>query len=374
MRRRTRASRQGHEGGNLWISFSDLMSALMLIFVLILFYAVYQYYDMLEVKTEQLDVQSKMLDERDAQLTSSLEELETKEAVLDAAQRELEANRAALDEQSRKLSESEAALDQQRAQLETQQGILSALEEKLDEQEKELAAAQTDLSQAQEQQRQQAELLARQEETLASQQATLTSQQAQMAVQQAQMEAQQAQLDKLVGVRSAIVEELIRALADSNINDASVDESGAIVFSSEMMFDVDRATLKETGKHFLNSFIPSYLEVLMSEQYRQYVSQIIIEGHTDTDGTFLKNMELSQQRAYAVLRYILSGEFNGISPEAKRQLEEIVTVNGRSYSDPIYNPDGTVDKAASRRVVIKFRMNDEEMVNQMLSILENMDG
>ena len=187
------------------------------------------------------------------------------------------------------------------------------------------------------------------------------------------MEAQQAQLDKLVGVKSAIIEELVRALADSNISGASVDDSGAIVFSSEMMFDVNRATLKDVGKAFLNSFIPGYLEVLMSDEYRQYVSQIIIEGHTDTDGTFLSNMELSQERAYAVLRYILSREFTGISNAAKLRLQEIVTVNGRSYSDPIYRADGTVDMAASRRVVIKFRLNDEEMVNEMLSILENMN-
>ena len=84
-------------------------------------------------------------------------------------------------------------------------------------------------------------------------------------------------------------------------------------------------------------------------------------------------MQLSQERAYAVLRYILSDEFDGISNDAKHRLEEIVTVNGRSYSDPIYRANGSVDMAASRRVVIKFRMNDEQMVNEMLAILENMN-
>ena len=194
-----------------------------------------------------------------------------------------------------------------------------------------------------------------------------------MAAQQIQMDAQQAQLDKLVGVKSAIIEALVRVLADSNISGASVDESGAIVFSSEMLFDVNRSTLKDVGKDFLNSFIPGYLRVLMSDEYSQYVSQIVIEGHTDTDGTFLNNMKLSQERAYAVLRYILSSEFTGISNQAKLRLQEIVTVNGRSFSDPIYRANGTVDMAASRRVVIKFRLNDEEMVNEMLRILENMN-
>jgi len=346
-------NRGGHDSGTLWISFSDLMSALMLIFVLILFYAVYQYYDMLEIKTAELLRQSGILDRQAEELTLSQRELEEKESALSVAQRELEHKEEELNAQSLKLTETEQAQLLLQAKLVLQEDTLNSLQSRLAEQEAELAAAQVSL-----------------DEALAAQQA----QQALLTEQQTQMDAQQAQLDKLVGVKSAIIEELVRALADSNISGASVDESGAIVFSSEMMFDVNRSTLKDVGKAFLNSFIPGYLKVLMSDEYKQYVSQIIVEGHTDTDGTFLKNMQLSQERAYAVLRYILSREFTGISDDAKLRLQEIVTVNGRSYSDPIYNDDGTVDMAASRRVVIKFRLNDEEMVNEMLSILENMNG
>ncbi|MBR3503588.1 MAG: OmpA family protein [Clostridia bacterium] len=356
----------GGESGTLWISFSDLMSALMLIFVLILFYAVYQYYDMLEVKTAELLRQSGILDRQSQALTLSQQELESKEQALAKAQTDLENKEREMNEQSQKLTETEQAQLVLQAKLLLQEDTLNSLQSRLNDQEKELEAA---LAAQQAQQ----ELLTQQEAKLSEAQAAQRAQQALLTQQQTQMEAQQAQLDKLVGVKSAIIEELMRALADSNISGASVDDSGAIVFSSEMMFDVNRSTLKDVGKAFLNSFIPSYLRVLMSDQYSPYVSQIIIEGHTDTDGTFLKNMQLSQERAYAVLRYILSDEFTGISDSAKRRLEEIVTVNGRSYSDPIYRANGSVDMAASRRVVIKFRMNDEQMVNEMLSILENMN-
>ena len=343
---RRRGKYRGGDGGSLWISFSDLMSALMLIFVLVLFYAVYQYYDMLEVKTAELLRQSGLLDEKSSQLTLSQQELEEKENALALAQQTLDDKEAELNSQSLKLTETEQELLNEKAKLLLQEDTLNALQEKLAAQENELSSARVSL-----------------DEALAAQQS-----------QQAQLEAQQAQLDKLVGVKSAIVEELVRALANSNISGAGVDDSGAIVFSTEMMFDVNRSTLKDVGKAFLNSFIPSYLDVLMSDNYSQYVSQIIIEGHTDTDGTFLTNMRLSQDRAYAVLRYILSSEFTGISDAAKERLQQIVTVNGRSYSDPIYNDDGTVDMDASRRVVIKFRMNDEDMVNEMLSILDGMNN
>lgn len=326
--------RQGGDSGSFWISYSDLMSAIVLVFVLILFYCMYQYFDMLEVKTAELLRQSGLLDEQQAALTQSEQDLSSAQAALDQKQSELDA-------QSQKLTEAEQASLAQQAKLLLQEQTLAALQDKLNQQESQLAAQQSQLDEATRQQ-----------------QAT-----------QAQLENQQAQLDKLVGVRAELVSSLINALAASNLSGASVDDSGAIVFDTSMMFDTNKYTLKDVGKAFLDSFIPSYLSVLMSEEYAPYVSQIIIEGHTDTSGTFLSNMTLSQNRANAVLAYILSDEFTGIPLASKKRLEQIVTVNGRSYSDPVYRADGTVDMNASRRVVIKFRMNDEEMVNQMLELL-----
>lgn len=329
-----KGARQGGDSGSFWISYSDLMSAIVLVFVLILFYCMYQYFDMLEVKTAELLRQSGLLDEQQAALFQSEKDLTSAQAALDQKQSEL-------DEQSRKLSEAEEASLAQQAKLLLQEQTLAALQDKLTEQESQLAQQQSALSEA-----------------VAQQQAT-----------QAQLENQQQQLDKLVGVRAELVSSLIEALEASNLSGAGVDESGAIVFDTSMMFDTNKYALKDVGKAFLDSFIPSYLSVLMSEEYAPYVSQIIIEGHTDTSGSFLNNMILSQNRAYAVLEYILSDEFGGIPLASKKRLEQIVTVNGRSYSDPVYRENGTVDMNASRRVVIKFRMNDEEMVNQMLDLL-----
>ncbi len=61
----------------------------------------------------------------------------------------------------------------------------------------------------------------------------------------------------------------------------------------------------------------------------------------------------------------------GLTDEEKLVLQDILTANGRSYSDPVYMADGvTVDMDASRRVVFKFRMKDSEMIDQMSAILE----
>ena len=108
----------------------------------------------------------------------------------------------------------------------------------------------------------------------------------------------------------------------------------------------------------------------MQESFRPYISEIIIEGHTDTDGGYQSNMVLSANRANSVAQFCLDTE-NGLSQEQVDQLQNMLTVNGRSYSVPIYQ-EGTqeVDMAASRRVEIKFRLKEEEMIERITEILE----
>ena len=65
--------------------------------------------------------------------------------------------------------------------------------------------------------------------------------------------------------------------------------------------------------------------------------------------------------------YCLSDEMTGLSDADKETFKSILTANGRADADPIYNADGT---DASRRVVIKFRMKDSDMIDQMSAILE----
>ena len=61
----------------------------------------------------------------------------------------------------------------------------------------------------------------------------------------------------------------------------------------------------------INQFLPKYCSVLLRDDYREYVSEIIIEGHTDTNGSYIYNLELSQQRTFSVAKYCLT-ESNGI--------------------------------------------------------------
>lgn len=103
-----------------------------------------------------------------------------------------------------------------------------------------------------------------------------------------------------------------------------------------------------------NGSITFSSDVLLQDQFRDYIAEIIIEGHTDTSGSYQHNMDLSSDRASSVARYILNPA-NGLSQAKVEQLQSLLTINDRSYSSPIYVA-GTdeIDMAASRRVEIKF--------------------
>ena len=303
--------RRSRDSGSYWISYSDMMAGMLFTFALILFMAVYQLVDLQQKKTI---------------------ELETKEA---------------------QLSTQQSLLIDQESQLRDKEQLLATTTLMLQEQQKELDENRTALTAAQQ---------------------SLSLQQSKIEEQAALLAAQQTEIDKLIGLRSRIIEELRDELRRENL-DAVVDRNtGAIAFTGAVLFDTNRNELKDSGKALLNAFLPVYIRTLMSEENEGYVGEIIIEGHTDTSGSYLHNLALSQERALAVAEYCLGPEMTELTSAEKQMLQRILTANGRSYADPVYKADGTVDMEASRRVVFKFRMKDSEMIDQMSAILEGQQG
>lgn len=181
---------------------------------------------------------------------------------------------------------------------------------------------------------------------------------------------QQEKIDSIIGVRTQLIEALKKQFKDSNLEIDIDSQTGAIRFSSGVFFDINKYTLKPSGKAYLSKFIPLYINVLLNKENSKYISEIIIEGHTDTNGTYMYNLDLSQKRAFEVTKYILSDEFKEITNEEKNRLRKIITANGRSFSNPIKNKEGRVDLDKSRRVEFKFRLKDEEMIQEMNRLLK----
>ena len=370
--RRGRA-RQSGEKNSFWLSFSDLMSALVLVIILVLFYILYQYflmYDDYEERRDQMVVLQ-------ASLEQSEEDIAAQQAALTAAQEDLTAAQTELDEKTAALTSAQDELTTAQADLLSAQDELTAAQEDLAVQQMLLQAAQAAADKTQEElDAQEAQLqvtlaqLDEQQAQLEAQQSQMAAQQSQIAEQQSQLQQQQQQIEDLVGVRTQIISDLSSALREANIS-ATVDPtSGAIALASDVLFATGESQLTDEGRSRIDAFLPVYLDVLFSEEYRGYVSEIIIEGHTDSVGSYISNLLLSQQRAYNVASYVLADGYPYISEETRAHLRQVTTANGRSESDLIYDADGTENQSASRRVVFKFRLTDEQMVAQLQSILE----
>lgn len=182
------------------------------------------------------------------------------------------------------------------------------------------------------------------------------------------IQAQGDQLERILGIRQSIIDALKEQFTQENLKiDA---QTGSIVFNADLMFEYDSAKLSQEGKDFLTVFLPQYFGVLLSDEFSEYVAEITIEGHTDTDSTYIYNLDLSQARARNVAKFFLSDTQTLFSQEDLQKLRQLVTANGRSESEPIYYEDGvTVNMEASRRVEIQFRLRDAELIEQMLGAI-----
>lgn len=307
--------RAAFEEPSYWQSFSDMMAALLLIFILIIAITLAIY------RQKTTDLEQTQLELNSAQL-----ELDTAKANLEQSRKEIEASNQELADS---LAELQIAYDKA---AKTQEELNAAYQE-IENARAELNAANLEMENT-----------------------------------KAELNATKSELQDIVGIRTDIIGELQTKFNNSSM---SVDpQTGSITFSSDVLFRYNSSTLTAESKNTLREIIPLYLDVLLQENYRSYIAEIIIEGHTDTDGSYQSNMDLSFDRANAVARFCLD-EKNGLSAEKIEQLQQLMTVNGRSYSSPVYK-SGTkeIDMAASRRVEIKFRLKEDEMIERIAEILE----
>ncbi len=316
------------DSGSHWISYSDMMASLLLVFVLAVCYSVYQYYNMLEIKTQQLNEQQA--------------ELERQQVVLAQKEEEVDALNVTLMGKEQELSQIQIQLDIREEELNAARTALLSREE-------EMNALQLQLNE--------------QRDKLAAMESILNSKEAELAAQQDRIEA-------LIGVKYEIIQSLSSALSRAGLS-ASVDSAGAIVLEGSILFDSAQSSITEAGQTFLNRFIPVYLDVLLSDEYKDFVAEIVIEGHADSTGTYERNIGYATDRAEAVAKYCLS--VPGLTSRQRALLEELMTVSSRSSADPIII-NGVEDKTASRRVVFKFSMRDAEMIEERNRLLRENGG
>ena len=312
-----RKKKSENNGFNVWRSYSDMMAGVLLLFVLIMCVTLFQ---------------------AQKSYNESLQERDEKIALQEEYTQEL------LDKQN--------ALDKTAETLQNQDAHLKPQDEKLAEQEQQLAALAAKLKE---------------------QESTLNAQQSALDEKTAQLKDQQAQIDQIIGVKADVIEALKNEFSKNNINVDIDAQTGALTLEASVMFDYDQAELTDAGKQALEQILPIYCKVLLQDDYMKYLAEIIIDGYTDTDGDYSYNLQLSQQRSLAVAQYLLDIQGNFLDATQSQNLEKYLTVNGHSMANPVLDANGNVDKDASRRVEVKFRLKDEEMIDELNQLLSSND-
>ena len=137
-----------------------------------------------------------------------------------------------------------------------------------------------------------------------------------------------------------------------------------VSINAEVLFAYGSAALRPEAEQIVVGLAREYFPLLLSDSATAgRIEEILIEGHTDTTGTFVSNLDLSQRRAYSVMRTMVEATYGeGFAP----RLRALMTASGRSETEPVV-VNGVYDAALSRRIVVRIRFRDDEILKRLLA-------
>lgn len=166
---------------------------------------------------------------------------------------------------------------------------------------------------------------------------------------------------------------------DSNEWEGKIESDGTVVFDSPtVLFNPYESSLKRDFKLLLNEFYPSYIEVLTRNEFKEFIKEIRVEGHTSSfyKGTvqypcsdpYICNLELSQNRSLSVVSYLLRSRVanNKVENYSKQWFQNKSVAVGFSSSKLIVDKEtGREDKSKSRRVTFKPLLDAEHFLKNI---------
>lgn len=133
----------------------------------------------------------------------------------------------------------------------------------------------------------------------------------------------------------------------------SVDcKDNRINFGEAGRFGYNAYKLGDEGDAALREVVPLILQAAESEQGRKWFKQVVIEGFTDTDGSYLYNLHLSLQRSEWVMCTLLSDRSRdamGFSEAQRALVRKLFLAGGVAFNNAKESKD------ASRRVELRMQ-------------------
>ena len=359
-------------GSNFWISYADLMAGLLFVFILLIGAIVsksiilksdlHQKEQRLASVSESLKAKEKQLEDLDSILAKNRALLKEREAALGKNSTLLRLK----DEEIAKLNKMLLRANTKRDQLDKK---IIILQNRLTQNKNELSKVKKSLKEFEgkvlvlsEQLSESNRTLKLKDEKLLALLNALDEKQTKYDDLVAKLQSQKAKIKSLTGIKLKVIAALKEALGKK----IDIDKkTGSLRLASNILFDKGSARLKDEAKIQLKEAFEEYVGALVSDtRIKPHLDKIIIEGHTDSDGGYLYNLDLSQKRAFAVMNYLLTLDF-----AKKYNLKPLLVASGRAYLDAIKR-NGIEDKEASRRIEIKFRLKNEDAMHEIERVLD----
>lgn len=346
-----RYNRSQSSDQNFWVSYADLMAGLLFVFILLIGAIVVKY---VYVQTD-LKNQKQHLQQSEAELAQKKRDFLRLRTDMNETSASLQIAQELLMQKESDLNESNAKLQLSDREIENLKKLLLDTELARDEVKGEFVASQMELGTT-------TQTLKLKEGELALLSAKLLENTAAHQQLVEDLNVTKARIKNLTGIRIKVIQELKDKLGKKiNID----PNSGAIRLPSSVLFDVGSFELKPEAKKQLKETLQPYLDVLLNDAtIRENIDHIVIEGHTDSDGSYMHNLDLSQKRAYSVMAFIYS-----LDEKRTATLQKYLSANGRAYSDRIFK-NGVEDKEASRRIEIKFNLSNKKAIEEIETFLK----
>lgn len=206
-----------------------------------------------------------------------------------------------------------------------------------------------------------------------------------------QVKKEQAQRDEIFEEFKATKEELYNELNtvfkdDFQKWEVQLDKYLSIKFTNpDVLFQSGKTNIRPYFSEILNEFLPKYFDILLQEKYRDKISEIRVEGHTDNipapkydKDPYIANILLSQKRSAEVIKHFRKTDyFKELSTQQITLIEFLLTANGLSYGRTVDN-DGEltiiskkpINNDKSRRVEFRIITTSDKLIDKVLKELE----
>jgi outer membrane protein OmpA-like peptidoglycan-associated protein len=140
-----------------------------------------------------------------------------------------------------------------------------------------------------------------------------------------------------------------------------------INFGEAGRFQTDQYKMNADGVAALQKIVPLILETANTPLGKKWLKQVLIEGYTDTDGSYLYNLNLSLKRSEWVMCSLLRNDQSpliDLSPEQRRVVKKLFLAGGVAFNDIRGSKD------ASRRVELRLQFHGVDTQSERASTYE----